>query len=119
MKKSKLVALSAVFLLAISCVQEQKKQDIKYNPKTMETKKDNNGNELSLMENFTVWIEPMYKAIWSNKMFMVILSELFPDSEYILKCSENPDIGNSFVKKPLLSREGSNVTIMNKGVIII
>lgn len=46
MKKSKLVALSAVFLLAISCVQEQKKQDIKYNPKTMETKKDNNGNEL-------------------------------------------------------------------------
>lgn len=76
------------------------------------------GNELFLMENFTVWIEPMYKSIWSNKMFMVILSELFPDSEYILKCSENPDIGNSFVKKPLLSREGSNVTIINKGTII-
>lgn len=66
----------------------------------------------------TQWIEPLYKAIWSNKMFMVILSELFPFSPYILNCQTSPEKLTDYVKKPLLSREGSNVTIVKNKAII-
>jgi glutathionylspermidine synthase len=66
-----------------------------------------------LSDQYTQWVEPMYKAIWSNKMFMVILYELFPDSKYVLKASTKPDdFVGTYVRKPLLSREGANVSII-------
>lgn len=66
----------------------------------------------------TLWIEPAYKAILSNKMLMVYLYKLFPDSPYILPAyygGWDTEAGNSYVKKPVYSREGSNVTIVAQG----
>ena len=74
-----------------------------------------------IISNFdkTFWIEPLYKAILSNKMFMVYLYQLFSSSPYVLKCySDSPSGMTNYVQKPLLSREGANVTIMKQGNIL-
>lgn len=59
----------------------------------------------------TNWIEPSWKMLLSNKAILYVLSELFPKNPYILKCKTEPLTGD-YVKKPLLSREGANVTIV-------
>jgi glutathionylspermidine synthase len=61
----------------------------------------------------TIWSEPAWKMILSNKMLLVILWELFPYNKYLLPTFESPKqlpYGN-YVQKPLLSREGANVSI--------
>ena len=62
----------------------------------------------------TLWIEPAWKMILSNKAILPILWELYPDHPNLLRASREP-IPNA-VKKPLLGREGSNVTIEHLGV---
>lgn len=65
----------------------------------------------------TLWIEPAYKAILSNKMLMVYLYQLFPESPYILPAfygGWDSKVGNSYVKKPVYSREGNNIEIIDK-----
>lgn len=67
----------------------------------------------------TVWIEPPYKAILSNKMLLVYLHQLFPDNPYILPAFYNTDGGmRHYVKKPVFSREGANVSIVSNGKIL-
>ncbi|RYD57139.1 MAG: glutathionylspermidine synthase family protein [Sphingobacteriales bacterium] len=69
----------------------------------------------------TLWIEPAYKAILSNKMLMVYLHKLFPDSPYILPAFSgkwDASVGSSYVKKPVFSREGANVEIVEKQMTI-
>lgn len=58
------------------------------------------------------WIEPSWKMILSNKAILPILWELYPNHKNLLPVffTEPTDIG-VFVKKPLLSREGANVSI--------
>lgn len=36
-----------------------------------------------------LWIEPIWKSLMSNKAMLPILSELYPDSPYILKCTDH------------------------------
>lgn len=60
------------------------------------------------------WIEPIWKMLLSNKGLLAVLWDLFPDSPYLLPASF--DVAetltwDAFVKKPLLSREGANVTV--------
>ena len=60
------------------------------------------------------WIEPIWKMLLSNKGLLAILWDLFPESPYLLPASF--DIAetltwDAFVKKPLLSREGANITV--------
>ena len=62
----------------------------------------------------TRWIEPPWKMLLSNKALLVVLWELFPDSPYLLPATYEP-LGPSYVRKPCLSREGSNVTIVRDG----
>jgi glutathionylspermidine synthase len=64
------------------------------------------------------WIEPAYKAILSNKMLLHYLYELFPDSPYIMPCKWGRPITASFVKKPVFSREGANITIVKNGTML-
>lgn len=66
-----------------------------------------------------LWLEPMWKSLMSNKAMLPILSELYPDSPYILKCTDHltPDMKN-YCKKPVFSREGANVTLVKDGVVI-
>lgn len=72
----------------------------------------------SLMQTDTLFIEPLWKAIWSNKYMLVILSDLFPDSPYILKASTKPLSSGNYCKKPIFSREGANVTLVKNNEVI-
>lgn len=61
------------------------------------------------------WIEPIWKMLWSNKAILPILWELFPDSPYLLPSYFEP-MNNSYVKKPKLSREGANISIIRNNI---
>ncbi len=63
------------------------------------------------------WIEPAYKSILSNKMLLKYLYQLFPNSPYILPCEFGKPITKNYVKKPVFSREGANITIVSNGTI--
>ena len=58
------------------------------------------------------WIEPIWKAVMSNKAILTVLYELFPNSPYVLPSFlSRPQFG-IFCKKPVYSREGHNVSIV-------
>ena len=70
----------------------------------------------------TRWIEPPWKAILSNKGMLALLWEMFPGHPNLLPAffEDEPaaDSLGSFVRKPLLSREGANVTIVRHGDVV-
>lgn len=71
---------------------------------------------IHLHESDTIWIEPIWKMILSNKAILPILWKLFPNHPNLLECYfDNPRSMNSFVIKPLLSREGANIRIVENG----
>jgi len=58
------------------------------------------------------WIEPIWKMILSNKGILAILWEMHPGHEYLAEAHIGDRHGLfNYVKKPLLGREGANVTI--------
>ena len=64
-------------------------------------------------------LEPAWKMLLSNKGLLPILWELFPQHENLLPASFTPGaIGGDYVEKPLLSREGANVSIHHGGATI-
>jgi glutathionylspermidine synthase len=63
------------------------------------------------------WLEPAWKMILSNKAILPILWQLFPDHPSLLPASREP-LPGGWVRKPLLGREGSNVTICAPGVAV-
>jgi glutathionylspermidine synthase len=68
----------------------------------------------------TRWIEPPWKAILSNKGLLPLLWEMFPGHPNLLPAyfEDDPEaakLGSSFVRKPLFSREGANVTLVSAG----
>ncbi|MEA2874774.1 MAG: hypothetical protein QOH67_5143 [Hyphomicrobiales bacterium] len=59
-----------------------------------------------------LWIEPIWKMLWSNKALLAVLWEMFPGHPNLLEAHlDGPHGMAEFVKKPLLSREGANVTV--------
>lgn len=62
----------------------------------------------------TRWLEAPWKMLLSNKMLLRVLYELFPSNPYILRCEREPWDGD-YVQKPLLSREGANVKLVQGG----
>jgi glutathionylspermidine synthase len=71
----------------------------------------------------TRWIEPPWKAVLSNKGILPLLWEMFPHHPNLLPAYFEDDpaaaaLGTSFVRKPLYSREGANVTLVSAGEII-
>jgi glutathionylspermidine synthase len=86
---------------------------------------DKEGQELGpvacnnmLRSDGTIWIEPIWKMLWSNKAILPILWELFKDdpekSKYLLPAyfeDERPPGLVDYVRKPILGREGANVVI--------
>jgi glutathionylspermidine synthase len=72
-----------------------------------------------LLKSSTIWIEPSWKMILSNKAILPILWKLFPGHANLLECySDGPHTMQDYVKKPLLSREGANVTLVEKGQVV-
>lgn len=62
--------------------------------------------------NRTLWVEPSWKMILSNKAILPILWELYPDCPYILPSYFESGKLLNYVKKPILSREGANIEIV-------
>jgi glutathionylspermidine synthase len=61
-------------------------------------------------------IEPAWKMILSNKAILPVLWEMFPDHPNLLPAYFEPGrFATDFVKKPLYSREGANVSITTGG----
>jgi glutathionylspermidine synthase len=72
----------------------------------------------------TRWIEPPWKAILSNKGILPLLWEMFPDHPNLLPAyfEDDPNaasLGASFVRKPLYSREGANITLVSDGIAVL
>ena len=64
----------------------------------------------------TMWIEPAWKMVLSNKGILPILWKLFPRHPNLLESYfDSPALLMSWVKKPLLGREGSNITLHEPG----
>ncbi|HEX8513635.1 MAG TPA: glutathionylspermidine synthase family protein [Allosphingosinicella sp.] len=64
----------------------------------------------------TAWIEPIWKMIWSNKAILQILWNMFPGHPNLLAASVRAEkIGSSYVAKPFLAREGSNIEVVENG----
>lgn len=68
----------------------------------------------------TRFVEPIWKALLSNKGLMPMLWQMAPGHPNLLEAYFADDaaasaLGSRFVRKPLLSREGANVTIENGG----
>jgi glutathionylspermidine synthase len=74
-----------------------------------------------LKEARTRWIEPPWKAVLSNKGILPLLWEMFPGHPNLLPAyfEDDPrarELGASFVRKPIYSREGANVMLISDGV---
>jgi glutathionylspermidine synthase len=74
-----------------------------------------------LAEADTRWVEPPWKAILSNKGILPLLWEMFPGHPNLLAAyfEDDPsarELGASFVRKPLYSREGANVALVSEAV---
>ena len=71
----------------------------------------------------TYFIEPPWKAVLSNKGLLALLWERFPEHPNLLPTwfADDPRanrLGASYVRKPLYSREGANVRIVERGRIV-
>jgi glutathionylspermidine synthase len=92
----------------------------------------------------TRWIEPIWKMLLSNKGILPILWQLYPNHELLLEAhfaedganpttnpgAPRPDSGTwvsapppntmqSYVRKPLMSREGANITLVRDNATIV
>lgn len=67
----------------------------------------------------TEFLEPIWKMLLSNKGLLPVLWELFPDHPNLLPAyDEATPLAGSYVRKPRLSREGSNVTLVERGSVV-
>lgn len=63
-----------------------------------------------------VWVEPAWKMLLSNKGLLPVLWKLFPGHPNVLKASGiRSEVGDAWVKKPLLGREGASITLHSAG----
>ncbi len=64
----------------------------------------------------TVWIEPLWKMLLSNKGLLPVLWDLYPRHPYLLESRfDSPGLLMSWIRKPLLGREGCNITLHRPG----
>jgi len=70
-----------------------------------------------------VWIEPIWKLLLSNKGILPILWQLYPNHPLLLPAyfESHGDRGalTSYVRKPLHSREGANISIVRPDALAI
>ncbi len=64
----------------------------------------------------TTFLEPAWKMLLSNKGILPVLWELYPDHPNLLPASNVEGVlAGDYVRKPLLGREGSNVSLFQAG----
>ena len=64
------------------------------------------------------FMEPVWKMLWSNKAFLVLLWEMFEGHPNLLRTSFKPDGMRDHVEKPYFSREGTNVRLIQNGSLL-
>ena len=69
-----------------------------------------------LAKTSTIWLEPPWKMLLSNKGLLPVLWELYPNHPYLLAASFEGPSGTDWVRKPLLGREGANITLSHAGI---
>jgi glutathionylspermidine synthase len=66
------------------------------------------------------WIEPIWKMLLSNKGILPILWQLYPNHELLLESHfDSPGSMRNYVRKPLMSREGANITLVRDNAAIV
>lgn len=66
----------------------------------------------NLLRADTRWIEPPWKMLLSNKALLPLLWQRFPNHKYLLETHFDTGVqpqAGSWVRKPLLAREGANI----------
>ncbi len=67
----------------------------------------------------TIWLEPVWKMLWSNKAVLTVLWDLFPGHPNLLPASFDPGkMAGDYVTKPVLAREGANIEVVSGGKVI-
>ena len=79
---------------------------------------DEFGKNILLDVNRPFWIEPAWKMLLSNKAILPILWELYPDHPNLLPAYFEPGKLTSFVRKPILGREGANIRMEKEGTLL-
>lgn len=66
-----------------------------------------------------VWLEPLWKAVLSNKAILAYLWEKHPEHPHLLPCYFEDDprlrLSGNWLRKPLFSREGANIEWLQYG----
>jgi glutathionylspermidine synthase len=76
--------------------------------------------DLTQPQPATIWMEPIWRMLWSNKALLPVLWELFPNHPNLLAASfREGDVAEPYVKKPKLGREGANVTLVGPNRTVI
>lgn len=65
--------------------------------------------------NKALWIEPAWRMILSNKAILPILWHLYPGHPLLLKAYFDQGDLVSYARKPILSREGANISLVKQG----
>jgi glutathionylspermidine synthase len=66
------------------------------------------------------WIEPIWKMLLSNKGILPILWQLYPNHELLLESHfDSPGSMRDYVRKPLMSREGANITLVRDNATVV
>ena len=79
------------------------------------------GENIIKDRNNAYWIEPSWKMILSNKAILPLLWELNNGHPNLLESyfeTDNFKLGINYAKKPLLSREGQNIQLVDYGSVI-
>ena len=79
------------------------------------------GKNILTDRNHAYWIEPSWKMLLSNKAILPILWKLNYGHDNLLESYFEEDrdlVSSNYAKKPLLSREGSNIQLMEYGRVI-
>jgi glutathionylspermidine synthase len=76
------------------------------------------GGNILKDKNKTLWIEPAWKMILSNKAILPILWELYPDCPYLLPAYFDSGRLTDYVRKPILSREGANIQLVRGNTLL-
>jgi glutathionylspermidine synthase len=64
----------------------------------------------------TMWIEPLWKSLLSNKAILAVMWEMHPGHPNLLPAYvDDPHELTEYIRKPKLGREGANMTIVGAG----
>jgi glutathionylspermidine synthase len=64
----------------------------------------------------TLWVEPLWKMLLSNKAILAVLWEMYPGHPNLLPAFlDDPGMLTEYVRKPKLGREGANIQIVAPG----